>query len=223
MNAECARVFRTHERNHRPIASDADVIASFLGRFLRKAIMKSKSRLATLLVLVAATLVVSVSWSSQSLAGTTGGIQGYVTDPTGHPLAGVAVSAVCAVIFDAYGVGTEWLLRAQRPAARHILGNVFEGWLPELIIPGATQPRIRACASMRGCRPRPKRLRGVTVRVRPRSSRPTQTADTYVVNQTTLSNLNGTPQGPQPVSKPLTRCLASRPTTAGYPTIRAGR
>src|SRR5450755_4379917 len=92
MNAECARVF---ERSKESLTYRIGCrrLSSFLGRFLRKAIMKSKSRLATLLVLIAAALVVSVTWSSQSLAGTTGGIQGYVTDPTGHPLAGVAVSA----------------------------------------------------------------------------------------------------------------------------------
>ena len=62
----------------------------------------------------------------------------------------------------------------------------------------------------------------MTVRGTTSLIQPTQTANTYVVNQTTLSNLNGTPQDPNGF-----QAFNSLPGVTtdnfGYPVIRAGQ
>jgi hypothetical protein len=166
-------------------------------------------------------LLVGAACITRSLAGTTGGIQGYVTDPAGHPLAGVAVSAVAPSYSTRTVSGPNGFYALNGlPLDTYSVSFSKVGY-QELIIPGATTTQDQSLRVDARMQTEAKTLARVTVRGTTSLIQPTQTADTYVVNQTTLSNLNGTPQDPNGFQA-FNALPGVTTDNAGFPTIRAG-
>jgi hypothetical protein len=154
-------------------------------------------------------------------AGTTGGIQGYVTDALGKPLAAVQVSAVAPSFSTRTITGANGFYAVNGlPLDTYTLTFNKTGF-QTLTIPGATVAQDQALRVNGVLQTETKTLARVTVRGTTSLIQPSQTADTYVVNQTTLSNLNGTPQDPNGFQA-FNALPGVTTDNAGYPTIRAG-
>ena len=154
-------------------------------------------------------------------AGTTGGIQGYVTDVSGKPLAAVQVSAVAPSYVTHTVTGPNGFYAVNGlPLDTYTLTFNKTGFAPASI-PGATISQDQALRVNVTMQSETKTLARVTVRGTTSLIQPSQTADTYVVNQKTLSNLNGTPQDPNGFQA-FNALPGVTTDNAGYPTIRAG-
>jgi hypothetical protein len=154
-------------------------------------------------------------------AGTTGGIQGYVNDAAGHPIAGVLVSAA-APSYSTHSVtgANGFYAMNGLPLDTYALTFTKTGF-QTMTIPGATISQDQALRVNAVMLTEAKTLARVTVRGTTSLIQPTQTADTYVVNQTTLSNLNGTPQDPNGFAA-FNSLPGVTTDNFGYPVIRAG-
>ena len=126
-------------------------------------------------------------------AGTTGGIQGFVTDADAHPLAGVDVSVVAPsgralTITEATGF---YALNGL-PLDTYTVTFSKDGYLTRSIyaITAVQDQSIRVNARLEAL----KTLARITVRGPTSLVQPTVTADTYVISQNRLSDINGTPQ-----------------------------
>jgi hypothetical protein len=178
-------------------------------------------KLACRLSAVLAGLVVSFS-PLLAEAGTTGGIQGYVTDTAGHPLAGVRVTAAAPSAQTSTLTGTDGFYSLNGlPLDTYRVTFMKDGY-DTFVSPGVTlvqdQPiRLNVHLTQSGIRT----LGKVTVRSSTSLVQPTVTADTYVINQQSLSNINGTPQDLNGF-----QAFNSLPGVTtdnfGYPVIRAG-
>jgi hypothetical protein len=154
-------------------------------------------------------------------AGTTGGIQGYITDTTGKPLAAVQVSVAAPSFVTRTTTGANGFYAVNGlPLDTYKLTFSKTGYQP-VTIPGATISQDQALRVNGVMQTETKTLARVTVRGTTSLIQPSQTADTYVVNQTTLSNLNGTPQDPNGFQA-FNALPGVTTDNAGYPTIRAG-
>jgi hypothetical protein len=183
--------------------------------------MKSISRLAIILVMVIATLVFGFTGVSKSIAGTTGGMQGYVTDAAGHPLAGVAVSAAAPSYSTHTVTGPNGFYALNGLPLDTYTVTFTKAGYQQVTIPGATTTQDQSLRVDGHMQTEARTLARVTVRGTTSLIQPTQTADTYVINQTTLSNLNGTPQDPNGFQA-FNALPGVTTDNAGFPTIRAG-
>lgn len=155
-------------------------------------------------------------------AGTTGSIHGYVTDASGHPLAGVQVSASAPrshvttttrstgfYAFDGLPVDTYMLTFSRSGFQTRTFAGITVLQDQNVPVNAQLSAEIRT-------------LGHVTVRGSSQLVQPTVTADTYSVNQQALQNINGTPQDPNGF-----QALNSLPGVTtdnfGYPIIRAGQ
>ena len=160
-------------------------------------------------------------------AGTTGGIQGYASDTGGHPIAGVNVSAIAPSGHAEAITGPGGFYSVNGlPLDTYTVTFAKDGYLTQSISDIATvqDQSIRVNARLESV----KTLARIFVRGSTSLVQPAVTADTYVVDQTRLSDINGTPQdlnGYQAVeSLPgVTPANASPLALNGFfPTIRAG-
>lgn len=165
--------------------------------------------------------------TSVGQAGTTGGIQGFVSDVGFHPLAGVSVSAVSPS--DRATASTQadgFYSLVGLPLDTYTLTFSKEGYVSHAIAGVATiqDSSVRVNAKLAFDI---KVLAQVQVRSVTSLVQPTVTADTYVVSQQRLSDINGTPQdlGATP-GHAIGAAFDSLPgvtaDTFGIPTIRAG-
>jgi len=155
------------------------------------------------------------------MAGTTGGIQGTVSDAAGHPLSNVQVSVVA-------GSGRGSAVTAANgfyslnglPLDTYAVTFTKEGYDPQTI-PGVTTIQDQVTHLDAKLQSGVKTLDRVTVRGSTSLVQPRTTADTYVINQQSLQNLNGTPQDLNGF-----QAFNSLPGVTtdnfGYPVIRAG-
>ncbi|MBC5805220.1 MAG: hypothetical protein DLM53_02135 [Candidatus Eremiobacter antarcticus] len=168
-------------------------------------------------------LAVCLSWSfpSASRAGTTGGILGQVSDASGHPLADVRVSvtAPSASRVTVTGANGFYSLNGL-PLDTYSVTFTKDGY-QSVMIPGITVTQDQSSRVNGRMEAGVKSLGRVTVRSATSLIQPTQTADTYVINQTRLENLNGTPQDLNGF-----QAFNSLPGVTtdnfGYPVIRGG-
>src|ERR1700681_1947815 len=113
-------------------------------------------------------------------AGTTGGIQGYVTDASGNPLAAVQVSAVAPSFATRTITGANGFYAVNGlPLDTYTLTFAKSGY-QTAAIPGATIGQDQALRVNATMRTETKTLARVTVRSTTSLIQPSQTADTYV-------------------------------------------
>jgi len=182
-------------------------------------VIRTASR--ALLAIVAAGIVI-FNGAGPSAAGTTGSIHGYVTDPQGHALAAVQVSAVAprlrtTTLTDSSG----FYAFAGLPVDTYLVTFSRPGFLTRAVT-GITVLQDQNVTVSAQLSAEIKTLGHVTVRGASQLVQPTVTADTYAVNQQALQNINGTPQDPNGF-----QALNSLPGVTtdnfGYPIIRAGQ
>lgn len=174
--------------------------------------------------LVVATLacVLGLALRSQgALAGTTGGIQGYVTDPYGHPVAAVAVSASSPSGHFSTTAGANGFYSLNGlPLDTYSVAFSKDGYQTAIIF-GVTTTQDQVNRVNAHLQTGVKSLGRVTVRSSMSLIQPTVTADTYVVNEQRLSDINGTPQDLNGFQA-FNSLPGVTTDNAGFPTIRAG-
>ncbi|MBV8222639.1 MAG: TonB-dependent receptor [Candidatus Eremiobacteraeota bacterium] len=156
-----------------------------------------------------------------AVAGTTGAINGTVTDGAGHPIAGVQVTATSPSGIAHTVTGTSGFYALNGLTLDTYVVTFFKAGFQTGSVPGVTisqdQTRRVDVALQTG----PRTLGTVTVRSAQSLVQPTTTASSYVVNSRTLEDINGSPQDMNGF-----QAFNSLPgvTTdyAGYPVIRAG-
>jgi len=160
-------------------------------------------------------------------AGTTGAIQGYVTDETGHEIVSVVVTAASpSGDFETKSGPSGFYSLNGLPLDTYTLTFSKDGFLSVSVSGVTTAPdqpnRVNTHLST-GV----KSLGQVTVRAAASLVQPTVTADTYVISQQRLYDIGGTPQDPSSSlvfnSLPgVTRDTADRLPGVNGGTIRAG-
>ena len=126
-------------------------------------------------------------------AGTTGDIQGYVRDGRGQPIAGVGVSVVSPSSHAATITTLDGFYSLNGlPLDTYSVTFSKNGYVTVIIfgITTVQDQSVRVSARLEAV----KTLARVVVRSSTSLVQPTVTADTYVVNQSRLSDINGTPQ-----------------------------
>jgi hypothetical protein len=158
-------------------------------------------------------------------AGTTGGIQGYVNDAKGPPIAGVLVSAVSTADHaQTTTIATGFYALNGLPLDTYAVTFSKDGYIGQTIsgVTTVQDQSIRVNAQLQAA----KMLARIVARSSSSLVQPTVTADTYVISQTRLSEVNGTPQdlnGNQALeSLPGVIAGAGLSPTQPFPTIRAG-
>lgn len=155
-------------------------------------------------------------------AGTTGSIQGVVTDGTGHPLAQVQVSVAAATLRTTTLTGSSGFYAINGlPVDTYAVTFSRPGFQTQTIhgVTVLQDQNIRVNAQLTV---ELKTLGTVTVRGQSALVQPTVTADTYSVTQQTLQNINGTPQDPNGFQA-LNSLPGVTTDSFGYPIIRAGQ
>jgi hypothetical protein len=158
-------------------------------------------------------------------AGTTGGIQGYVDDAKGPPIAGAHVSVVApAGHAETTTEPSGFYALNGLPLDTYTLTFSRDGYVAQTVygITTIQDQSIRVNARLESV----KTLARIVARSSASLVQPTVTADTYVISQSRLSEINGTPQdlnGNQALETlPGVIAGAGFSTTQSFPTIRAG-
>jgi len=170
---------------------------------------------------VGAVLLLALSFAQPSAAGTTGAIKGVVTDPQGHALAGVHVSVVSPTYRGSTTTGNDgFYVITGLPVDTYLITFSKTGYEVKSL-PGVTVVQDQNVRLDMALQTEVKSLGIIPVRGVTSLVQPTVTADTYNVSQTTLQNLNGTPQDLNGF-----QAFNSLPGVTtdnfGYPIIRAG-
>jgi len=170
----------------------------------------------------AAVAFVIAASNSAAFGGTTGSIQGVVTDAAGHPIAAVQVSVVAATLRTTTQTGpTGFYAVNGLPVDTYMVTFSREGFQTQSI-PGITVLQDQSVRVNAQLATELKTLAKISVRGASSLVQPTVTSDTYAVNQSTLQNITGTPQDPNGF-----QALNSLPGVTtdnfGYPIIRAGQ
>jgi Carboxypeptidase regulatory-like domain len=157
----------------------------------------------------------------QALAGTTGGIQGYITDSAGRPLAAVAVSASSPSGHFSTTTGSNGFYSLNGlPLDTYTVSFSKDGYQTALVRGVTTTQDLVSRISLH-LQTGVKSLGRITVRSTMSLVQPTVTADTYVVNENRLSDINGTPQDLNGFQA-FNSLPGVTTDNEGYPTIRAG-
>lgn len=172
--------------------------------------------------LVAALVCISLVYlGGVALAGTTGGIQGFVFNGAGQPLSGVAVTAAAPSGRGSTITGLSGFYSLNGlPLDTYLVTFSKEGYDTQSV-QGITITQDQSTRLSVRLQSGVRSLGRVSVRSSTSLIQPTVTADTYVINQTSLSNINGTPQDLNGF-----QAFNSLPGVTtdnfGYPVIRAG-
>ena len=167
-------------------------------------------------------MLVFGSSGAPAAAGTTGTIQGFATDLSGKPLAGVRVSVASPTFSTATTTGANgFYALTGLPVDTYRVTFSKQGYEP-LVIAGVTVVQDQNRRLDGSLSVTIKTLGTVTVRGQTSVIQPTQTADTYTVTQSVVQNINGTPQDLNGF-----QAFNSLPGVTtdnfGYPIIRAGQ
>lgn len=167
-------------------------------------------------------LIVSMALSTQpAAAGTTGGIQGTVTDGAGHALAEVNVSAAAPSAHSATVTASDGFYSMNGlPLDTYVVTFSKDGYQTESV-PGVTLTQDQSARVDGHLQTGVRTLARVTVRGITSLIQPHQTSDSYVVNESRLSDINGSPQDLNGF-----QAFNSLPGVTtdnfGYPVIRGG-
>jgi hypothetical protein len=129
-------------------------------------------------------------------AGTVGGIQGFATDTSLHPLAGVSVSVTAPSAHAVTTTGNDGFYSFNGlPLDTYTVIFSKDRYLTESVA-GATVIQDQSLQVNAQLKHRVLTIANVTARSSTSLVQPAITADTYVVTQGRLSDINGTPQDP---------------------------
>jgi Carboxypeptidase regulatory-like domain/TonB dependent receptor len=161
-------------------------------------------------------------WQSPAIAGTTGAIQGVVADSSGKPLAGAHVSVSSPTFSTSTVTGPNGFYAVNGlPVDTYRVAFSAEGFQAQIIV-GVTvvqDQSVRIDGRLAALEI--KTLAKIAVRGQTSVIQPTQTADTYTINESTLENINGTPQDLNGFQA-FNSLPGVTTDNAGYPIIRAG-
>jgi len=170
---------------------------------------------------IAALLAAFALAPAAAQAGTTGTIEGFVSDAAGHPIAGASVSIVSPTFAGKTTTGSNGFYAVNGlPVDTYRISVTAAGFQPQ-IVSGVTVVQDQSVRINVAMTAQIHTLATIAVRGQTSIVQATQTADTYTVTQSVFENINGTPQD-------LNGFMAfnSLPgvTTdnGGYPIIRAG-
>lgn len=156
-----------------------------------------------------------------SAAGTTGTIQGFVTDASGHAIAAasVAVASPTYIAHTVSGADGFYSLNGL-PVDTYRVAFAKDGYQSE-VVTGVTVVQDQVVRLNGRLSIEVKTLGHVTVRGQASVVQPTQTSDTYTVSQNQLDRINGTPQDPNGFGA-IEALPGVTTDNTGFPTIRAG-
>lgn len=160
-------------------------------------------------------------WALPCAAGTTGGIAGNVTDAAGHALGDVRVSATAALARASTTTASNGFYSLNGlPLDTYTVTFSKDGFQTQ-IVPGITIAQDQTARVNGQLETGVRTLARVTVRGITSLIQPKQTSDTYTVNETRLSDINGTPQDLNGFQS-LNSLPGVTTDNFGYPIIRAG-
>jgi hypothetical protein len=154
-------------------------------------------------------------------AGTTGSIQGYVFDASGHPVAGASVSVLSSIYSSRTVTETNgfYALNGLPPETYTI--TVSRTGYATTQYPGVTVTQDQTARTDVRLAADVKSLGKQTVRGSTSIYQPRQTADAYTINSQSITNITGTPQNLSETA--VLNALPGITTDSnGYPVIRAG-
>jgi len=165
--------------------------------------------------------VAFVCQATGTLAGTTGGVQGTITDTEGNPLSGVAVSVVAPSYSTKTVTGSNGFYAVSGvPPDTYTVTFSKEGY-QSVQVPGETVTQDETVQLSVHLQTQVKTLATIPVRAATSVIQPKATADVYTISPTTMQNITGTPQNGSE-----TAVLNSLPgittDSGGYPVIRGG-
>lgn len=166
-------------------------------------------------------LIVALCQETQTLAGTTGSIQGYITDANNKPIAGATVS-VTAPSFSTHTVTASNGFYAANglPPDTYTVTAAQTGFATTQV-PGITVTQDQTARTDIKLAAEVKSLGKITVRGSTSIYQPHQTADAYTINSQSVTNITGTPQNLSETA--VLNALPGITTDVnGYPVIRAG-
>src|SRR5579872_2257900 len=180
-----------------------------------------KSPLRLFAVLGFALLLVTTGQATRTLAGTTGGINGTVTDNAGHPIAAADIAAVAPSYRTKTTTGTNgFYALSGLPPDTYALTFSKSGYQTQNV-PGVTINQDQVYTLNMTLVSEVKTIGRIPVRGSTALVQPTLTVNQYTVNPQSVENITGTPQN---LSE--TQVLNALPgiTTdnSGYPIIRGG-
>jgi outer membrane receptor protein involved in Fe transport len=171
---------------------------------------------------LAAVLTLAACMFAQSArAGTTGGIDGVVSDVNGHPIGDVQVAAAAPSYTTKTVTGANGFYALNGlPLDTYVVSFSKTGYQPN-IIPGVTISQDQTRRVDVVLQVHPKTIGQITVRSTTSLVQPTVTASSYTVNARTLENINGTPQDLNGFQA-FNALPGVTTDNFGYPIIRAG-
>lgn len=170
--------------------------------------------------IVLSALIAFTLWSP-ALAGTTGAIQGTVTDADGRPLADVQVSVVSPTFKTTTLSGSSGFYSANGLPVDTYRVSFSKNGFQAQIVGGITVVQDQTARVNIRLSSEPKTLATVSVRGQASIIQPTQTADTYTISQNLMEHINGTPQDPNGFAA-LNSLPGITTDNAGFPVIRGG-
>ena len=169
-----------------------------------------------------AVVVFTLSATVTASAGTTGGIQGFITDAQGHPIARVSVSAVSPSAHTATtSTANGFYSLNGLPPDTYKVSFAKDGYVTQTVS-GVTTVQDQSTIVNGHLQADVRTLARVAVRSSTTLIQPTVTASTYVVDQQRFQALQGTPQD-QNGTQMLGYLPGVTVDNTGTPTIRAGQ
>src|SRR5579872_3037916 len=180
-----------------------------------------KSPLRLFAVLGFALLLVTTGQATRTLAGTTGGINGTVTDNAGHPIAAADIAAVAPSYRTKTTTGTNgFYALSGLPPDTYALTFSKSGYQTQNV-PGVTINQDQIYTLNMTLVSEVKTIGRIPVRGSTALVQPTLTVNQYTINPQSVENITGTPQN---LSE--TQVLNALPgitkDRGGYPIIRGG-
>src|SRR5579872_4791780 len=180
--------------------------------------LKSLARLSAVL---AVALLTIASQETRTLAGTTGGINGTITDTAHHPISGVQVTAVAPSYRTQTSTGSNgFYALAGMPPDTYAVTYSKSGFESQTI-PGITINQDQVYTQNLVLTAEVKTIGRVPVRASTALVQPTLTVNQYTVNPQSVENITGTPQNLSE-TQVLNAIPGITTDNVGYPIIRGG-
>jgi hypothetical protein len=173
------------------------------------------------LLTVLACLAFTIGQGTGVLAGTTGGIQGTITGPSGSPLANVQVSAVAPSFSAKTVTGSNGFFALTDLAPDTYTVTFSASGYSTLAITGVTVTQDQTVGLSRAMSTEVRTLGKEVVRGTTSLIQPKTTADSYTVTSQNIQQITGTPQNISE-STVLNTLPGITTDSGGYPLIRGG-
>jgi len=173
-------------------------------------------------LLIVACAAAFVCQATGTLAGTTGGIQGTVSDASGNPIAGVHVSVVAPSYTYATTTGPNGFYAMSGLPPDTYTVTFAKAGLQTQQVAGETVTQDQTISLNIHMQPETVKSLGIVpVRAVTSIVQPKTTADVYTISTSVMQNITGTPQNPAE-SAVLNSLPGVTTDSGGYPLIRGG-